>query len=161
MITENGFAGRSALPVGHHLLLLLLLLACCCCCLLLAATAACCLLLLLAAAAAAALRLLRLLLLRLRLFLPSPPTVLSTTPQCLLAQVFAVFFNAVQDTRYMIYFRVNHQEHEVHGGGGDGALLVDNFSEMVGLRRAATAAPWCAKDCAGQLAIGSRQLRPC
>jgi len=40
------------------------------------------------------------------------------------------------DTRYQIYFRVNHKEHAKHGGGGDGKILVDNWFEWPGVRDA-------------------------
>jgi hypothetical protein len=42
--------------------------------------------------------------------------------------------NLSPDTRYQIYFRVNHKDHAEHGGHGDGKILVDNWYEWPGVR---------------------------
>ena len=41
--------------------------------------------------------------------------------------------NLSPDTRYMIYFRVNHKDHGKFGGNGEGKILVDNWFEWPGV----------------------------
>lgn len=42
--------------------------------------------------------------------------------------------NLSPDTRYQIYFRVNHKDHHLRGGAGDGQILVDNWCEWPALK---------------------------